>query len=77
MRESRTYGSVRAKAEWLSYSTIIPRSPDSSGTGMETADVSNETPRSLPCTGWVMAPDPTSSMRPTPTAYQGNPPGHS
>jgi hypothetical protein len=22
MRESRTYGSVRAKAEWLSYSTI-------------------------------------------------------
>lgn len=23
MRESRTYGSVRAKAEWLSYSTII------------------------------------------------------
>jgi len=23
MRESRTYGSVRAKAEWLSYSTTI------------------------------------------------------
>jgi hypothetical protein len=23
MRESRTYGSVRAKAEWLSYSTVI------------------------------------------------------
>lgn len=23
MRESRTYGSVRAKAEWLSYSTNI------------------------------------------------------
>jgi hypothetical protein len=22
MRESRTYGSVRAKAEWLSYSTV-------------------------------------------------------
>jgi hypothetical protein len=22
MRESRTYGSVRAKAKWLSYSTI-------------------------------------------------------
>lgn len=26
MRESRTYGSVRAKAEWLSYSTIIAAS---------------------------------------------------
>ncbi len=25
MRESRTYGSVRAKAKWLSYSTIIFR----------------------------------------------------
>ena len=24
MRESRTLGSVRAKAEWLSYSTIPP-----------------------------------------------------
>ena len=23
MRESRTYGSVRAKAEWLSYSTTL------------------------------------------------------
>jgi hypothetical protein len=23
MREIRTYGSVRAKAEWLSYSTIL------------------------------------------------------
>ena len=27
MRESRTLGSVRAKAEWLSYSTIPRRSP--------------------------------------------------
>ena len=24
MRENRTYGSVRAKAEWLSYSTNLP-----------------------------------------------------
>lgn len=24
MRESRTSGSVRAKAEWLSYSTVTP-----------------------------------------------------
>ncbi len=27
MRESRTLGSVRAKAEWLSYSTIPPHLP--------------------------------------------------
>src|SRR5689334_16267124 len=27
MRESRTYGSVRAKAKWLSYSTILAQPP--------------------------------------------------
>jgi hypothetical protein len=27
MRESRTYGSVRAKAEWLSYSTTLRSGP--------------------------------------------------
>jgi len=35
MRESRTYGSVRAKAEWLSYSTTI-RGPSICSIHMET-----------------------------------------
>jgi len=37
MRESRTYGSVRAKAEWLSYST----------SGMSQEDIAQATGHSL------------------------------
>jgi hypothetical protein len=56
MRESRTYGSVRAKAKWLSYSTIITAP----------AKVRREAPLTLPAETRRATPNVPVALPPTP-----------